>query len=199
MAKRKCVICDQWIENEEDCIPYKNRYAHIKCFNIAIKTLSTTKKDALDSKTAEKSKRKSKPKAELKDATSEEDYKKKQDFYQYIRSYYENEDGDLPVKTYAVVEHQIKQYGYSFEQMLQTLRYIREIKEKDIEEDGVGLIPYYYSEAMTYYKSLKTVEENNKDKDINQMYTQQTVYIKPRPRKIKQLPIETIGIGEVNG
>lgn len=194
MAKCKCVICGEYIDGES--IPYKNRKAHPKCFNIAIKAVSINKSDELNKKSEETKKRKPKPKAELKDAVSEEDYQKKKDFYAYIRSYYEDENGDLPVKVYAVSEHQIKSYGYTFEQMHQTLVYIREILEKDVTEDGVGLIPYYFTEAMGYYKSLNDVAENNKDKNVGEMYRRNIVRIKPRPRRIIQLPIETIGVTE---
>jgi len=43
MAKRKCVICNEWIEDETQSIPYKGRYAHTKCFNIAMKTIKKDK------------------------------------------------------------------------------------------------------------------------------------------------------------
>ena len=37
MGKRKCVVCGEWIEDNTDSVPYKNRYAHKKCFEIAVK------------------------------------------------------------------------------------------------------------------------------------------------------------------
>ena len=41
-ARRKCVICNEPIVDEGG-VPYKGRYAHKKCFNIAIKTLQKEK------------------------------------------------------------------------------------------------------------------------------------------------------------
>ena len=73
-ARRKCVICNEPIV-DEDGVPYKGRYAHKKCFNIAIKTLQKDKTEQID-KVATKKKvgRKARPQAELKEALSEEEY-----------------------------------------------------------------------------------------------------------------------------
>ena len=75
-ARRKCVICNEPIV-DEDGVPYKGRYAHKKCFNIAIKTLQKDKTEQID-KVATKKKvgRKARPQAELKEALSEEEYAK---------------------------------------------------------------------------------------------------------------------------
>ena len=64
MATRKCVICNEILD--EQGVQYKGRYAHQKCFNIAMKTLQKEKNREID-KVAEKKKvgRKAKPKAEV--------------------------------------------------------------------------------------------------------------------------------------
>lgn len=41
MATRKCVICNEILD--EQGVQYKGRYAHQKCFNIAMKTLQKEK------------------------------------------------------------------------------------------------------------------------------------------------------------
>ena len=38
-GKRKCVCCGEFIGAGEESVPYKGRYAHIKCFQIAVKAL----------------------------------------------------------------------------------------------------------------------------------------------------------------
>ena len=85
-ARRKCVICNEPIV-DEDGVPYKGHYAHKKCFNIAIKTLQKEKTEQID-KVATKKKvgRKARPQAELKEALSEEEYAKKQQYYKYLRT-----------------------------------------------------------------------------------------------------------------
>ena len=69
--QKKGIICNELIVDEQG-VPYKGRYAHQKCFNIAIKALQKDKSEQID-KVAEKKKvgRKAKPKAELKEALSE--------------------------------------------------------------------------------------------------------------------------------
>ena len=52
--QKKCIICNELIVDEQG-VPYKGRYAHQKCFNIAIKTLQKDKSEQID-KVAEKKK-----------------------------------------------------------------------------------------------------------------------------------------------
>lgn len=191
--QRKCVICNELIVDEQG-VPYKGRYAHQKCFNIAMKTLQKDKNKQID-KIAEKKKvgRKARPKAELKEALSEEEYEKKQQYYKYLRQLIE--ENELSAKVYALTEDYIKRYEFTYESMYQTLVYLHEIVEKELTGDVVGIIPYYHSEAMQYYESINKVAELNKDIDISNMYKERTIVIQPRKRKIKQIDIESIGKG----
>lgn len=192
MAARKCVICNELLD--EQGVPYKGRYAHQKCFNIAMKTLQKDKNKEID-KVAEKKKvgRKAKPKAELKEALSEEEYQKKQQYYKYLRQLLDGEE--LSAKIYALTEDYIERYKFSYESMYQTLVYLHEIIEKELTGDIVGIIPYYHSEAAQYYESVNKVTELNKDIDISKMYKEKTIIIQPKKRKIKQIDIESIGKG----
>ncbi len=191
--QRKCVICNELIVDEQG-VPYKGRYAHQKCFNIAMKTLQKDKNKQID-KIAEKKKvgRKARPKAELKEALSEEEYEKKQQYYKYLRQLIE--ENELSAKVYALTEDYIKRYEFTYESMYQTLVYLHEIVEKELTGDVVGIIPYYYSEAMQYYESINKVAELNKDIDVSNMYKEKTIVIQPRKRKIKQIDVESIGKG----
>lgn len=193
MATRKCVICNEPLIDEQG-VPYKGRYAHQKCFNIAMKTLQKDKNKEID-KVAEKKKvgRKAKPKAELKEALSEEEYQKKQQYYKYLRQLLDEEE--LSAKIYALTEDYIERYKFSYESMYQTLVYLHEIIEKELTGDIVGIIPYYHSEAMQYYESVNKVAELNKNIDISKMYKEKTIIIQPKKKKIKQIDIESIGKG----
>lgn len=192
MAARKCVICNELLD--EQGVPYKGRYAHQKCFNIAMKTLQKDKNKEID-KVTEKKKfgRRAKPKAELKEALSEEEYQKKQQYYKYLRQLLDGEE--LSVKIYALTEDYIERYKFSYESMYQTLVYLHEIIEKELTGDIVGIIPYYHSEAAQYYESVNKVAELNKDIDISKMYKEKTIIIQPKKRKIKQIDIDSIGKG----
>ena len=196
MAKRKCILCSEWIEDETQSIPYKGRYAHITCFNTAMKVI---KKDK-DEKLADKAKRKTtsspKPKAELKDAVSEEEYAEKKQYYQYLRELINDE---LSAKVYALSDQYISRYNFTFKEMYQTLVYLHEIVEKELVGDIVGLIPFYLTEARDYFKSIDRVEEANKDVDVSSMYKERIVRIQPKKRIAKQIDIESIGKGEGDG
>lgn len=190
-ARRKCVICNEPIVGE-DGVPYKGRYAHKKCFNIAIKTLQKEKTEQIDK--ASKKKRtgkKARPKAELKEALSEEEYAKKKKYYKYLKSLIEGEE--LNTKVYVLTEDYIKRYGFTYESMYKTLVYLHEIIEKDLTGDVIGIVPYYHTEAMQYYESVDKLEEHNESMDISNMYKEKTIIVQPKRRKIKQIDIQSIG------
>lgn len=192
MATRKCVICNEILD--EQGVQYKGRYAHQKCFNIAMKTLQKEKNREID-KVAEKKKvgRKAKPKVELKEALSEEEYRKKQQYYNYLRGLIDGQE--LSAKIYALTEDYIERYKFTYESMYKTLVYLHEIIEKELTGDVVGIIPYYHSEAAQYYESIDKVAELNKDIDISKMYKEKTILIQPKKKKIKQIDIESIKKG----
>ena len=188
--QKKCIICNELII-EEQGVPYKGRFAHQKCFNIAIKTLQKDKSEQIEKVAKKKVGRKAKPRAELKEALSEEEYEKKQQYYKYLRKIIgENE---LSAKVYALTEDYIRRYDFTYENMQQTLVYLHEIIEKDLVGDVVGLIPYYYSEAMQYYDAINKVVEFNEGIDISKMYKEKTIIVQPKRRRIKQIDIESIG------
>ena len=198
MAKRKCIICGEWIENNSQSIPYKGKWSHERCFQLAVKVIKKDKDEKLAEKSKSKTKSKSapKPRAELKDAVSEEEYADKKQYYQYLRQLINEE---LSAKVYALSDQYVSRYNFTFKEMYQTLVYLHEIVEKELVGDIVGLIPFYLTEAQNYFKSIEQVEEANKDIDISKMYKQKVIRIQPKKKNIKQLDIETIGKGEENG
>ena len=196
MAKRKCIICGEWIENNSQSIPYKGKWSHEKCFQIAVKAIKKDKDEKLADKTKSKAKSKPKPKAELKEAVSEEEYAEKKQYYQYLRELINDE---LSAKVYALSDQYVSRYNFTFKEMYQTLVYLHEIVEKELVGDIVGLIPFYLSEAQNYFKSIEQVEEVNKSIDISKMYKEKVVRIQPKKRIVKQINIEDIGKGEENG
>ena len=196
MAKRKCVLCGEWIDDNSQSIPYKNKYAHVLCFNTAMKVIKKDKDEKLSEKTKTKARSVSKPRAELKEAVSEEEYAEKKQYYQYLR---EIMDDELSAKVYALSDQYVTRYNATFKEMYQTLVYLHEIVEKELVGEVVGLIPYYFTEAQNYFKSIEQVEEVNKNIDVSKMYKEKVIRIQPKKRTIKQLNIEDIGKGEENG
>jgi hypothetical protein len=185
---KKCVCCGEPIAADEVAIPYKKRYAHQRCFNASLKAIHTDKTEKLEKKDSKESIKK--PKAELKDAMSEEEYKEKKKFYQYVRQL--TGEKQLPAKIYALTNDQIKKYNFTYQGMYQTLVYLNEIVKKELEGDVVYIIPYYYSEAEKYYKNIKNIEEDIEQIDISNMYQTKTIYINPKVRKTKLIDITSI-------
>ena len=190
--KRVCVLCGLTIEDNNDSVPYKNRYAHTACFRAAAKAIHVDKAEKVKKKEAEKKNKPiSKSKTELKDGLSDEEYVQKNLYYDYIRK--TTGIAELPVKVYALTDNYIKKYNFTFQGLYATLTYMHNILQKEFREDIVGLIPYYYTEAQAHYKTVKAVGDRNKDVDTKGMYKQKTVYIDTKKKKIKQLDITTIG------
>ena len=187
--QRICPICNEPISADEPEIKYKTRYVHQRCFNIQMKNIDAQKKKELKVKAEEKKvkKRTTKPKAELKDAVSEEDYQEKKRFYEKIRSL--TGEDSLPTKIYALVDKYISRYAYTFKGMYQTLIYL-ELQDKELTGDVVGLIPYYYSDAEKYYSDVDNLEKQMKNVDIGQMYKEKVIVIKPKQRVPKQLDFD---------
>ena len=186
---KKCVCCGKYIGADEESVPYKGRYAHNQCFQKALKEI---KKDK-DKKLAEKTKAKKsqpKPKAELKDAVSEEEYAEKKQYYQYLRELINDE---LSAKIYALTDHYTTRYNFTFKGMYKTLVYLHDILEKDLIGDIAGLIPYYYTEAEKYYESIEEIEQKNKNINIATMYHEKTIFVKPKQRKNIQIDISSVG------
>lgn len=192
---KKCVICGKPIIDEEG-IPYKNRYAHSDCFQSAIKLIAVDKKDRLEEKnkqSKEKTKQ-SKSKAELKDGLSEEEYAEKTKYYSYIRSLLElNNNDKLDAKYYVISNRMIEEYSFTWKGMYLTLCYLKEILQKEVKDNYIGLIPYYYETALSFFDKVKKIEEDNKQINTAEMYSKKTIYIEPRKRVTKLLNVEDIG------
>ena len=203
MAK-KCVVCGKLLTEKdlETAIPYKNRMAHKSCFNNAVKMVAQDKREQLDAKqkevkekTKEKKRAASRPKAELKqDEVSDEEYLEKRDFYQYVKQLKGiGEKEKLPPKIYVLCEKFHNDYEMEWQLMKYTLEYLKNIKEKELTGDIVGIIPYYYSEACDYQKDIKEIEEKSKMFDTGKMYKTRKIIYKKRPERVlEDLVIESI-------
>ncbi len=126
MAHKKCIICNEPISDEQG-VQYKQRFAHQKCFNIAMQTLQKDKAEKISKTQKRKPGKTAKPKAELKEALSEEEYNIKKNYYDYLRELIGG--SEINSKIYAVSEDYIRRFGFTFLSMHQTLIYLHEIIE----------------------------------------------------------------------
>lgn len=192
---KKCIFCKQIIpkEEEEFCIPYKGRLAHNDCFNSAMKLIKQDKDEQLDKKCKEIKTKKSvkRPKAELKDGLSDEEYKDKQEYYDYLKQILNTDK--LTAKIYALSDRYLTQYGWSWGGMKNALVYMNEIKEKELTGDVVGLLPFVYEEAEEFFNEVKMVEERSKNTSLSNMYQTKRIIYHKRPDKVAEdLVIESI-------
>lgn len=188
---RKCVVCGNSINENDEIVPYKKRFAHKNCFNQAIKMIRADKNEELKKKEEEKKVTKTKKqtiKAELKDGLSDEEYKEKKEYYNYVKDIIGVDK--LNAKIYVISERFITQYGFTWESMKATLVYLKEIKNKLLTGDVVSIIPYYYDEAKNFYGELEEVEKKNKNINVENLYTNKVVRVKPSKRQIKQLSFD---------
>lgn len=103
------------------------------------------------------------------------------------------EDNQISAKVYALSDNYIKRYGFTFEGMYKTVKYLNEYTDKTITGDIVGIIPYYYDEAQVYFKMVSNIEEKNSSKNISSMYNIKTVKVPSfSHKKIKQIDISKI-------
>lgn len=194
MARRKCVICGQPIVDNNDSVPYKKRYAHTSCFNSFMKMAAKEKKAEIKEKAKDRKKASNKkPQAELKEAMSEEEY--------VLKSYYDTlrrliGESKLDVKIYKVSEDYIKKYGFTFEGMQKALEYYFDFLEHEVDGDCIGIIPYYYDKAQSFYQECLEIEEANKNLNQNSlkdMYKVRKIKIQPKSKGALMIDISKIG------
>ena len=192
MSKRKCVICSNWIEKGDETVPYKNRLAHVQCFNSMMKMAvkSNSEKKAAKSKKTKKINPKS---TVLGDCLTEEESKQKRSLISYIEELFGEKAN---AKTYTQIKNLMRDYPYfTYVGLEQSIRFFYEIKENPITNQGLGIVPYVYDQAQEYFKNLGEVQSHNASiSNVNELYAQKKVRIAP-PKIVEEESIERTGGG----
>lgn len=192
MSKRKCVICSNWIEKGDETVPYKNRLAHVQCFNSMMKMAvkSNSEKKAAKSKKTKKINPKS---TVLGDCLTEEESKQKRSLISYIEELFGEKAN---AKTYTQIKNLMRDYPYfTYVGLEQSIRFFYEIKENPITNQGLGIVPYVYDQAQEYFKNLGEVQSHNASiSNINELYAHKKVRIAP-PKIVEEESIERTGGG----
>lgn len=190
-GRRKCKICGEWIEDNNDSVKYKNGYAHRNCFNVAMKVVVTEKKEKLSK---EKQEPKRKAQKVLKEGLSEEEYREKVELCEYIKQLTHEE---LSVATYKLIEDYKKKYKISYREMKEDLFWYFEIQEKPVEgEMIIGIIPIFHTTAQNNLQEIKASQNSFSEnlKNIPRMYQEKSrAMSKGRPEKVFQIDIAEIG------
>lgn len=192
MSKRKCVICSNWIEKGDETVPYKNRLAHVQCFNSMTKMAvkSNSEKKAAKSKKTKKINPKS---TVLGDCLTEEESKQKRSLISYIEELFGEKAN---AKTYTQIKNLMRDYPYfTYVGLEQSIRFFYEIKENPITNQGLGIVPYVYDQAQEYFKNLGEVQSHNASiSNVNELYAHKKVRIAP-PKIVEEESIERTGGG----
>lgn len=190
MGKRKCVICSKWIEQGDETVPYKNRLAHIQCFNSMMKMAV---KSNSEKKQVKQSKRKKINPKSLGDCLTEEESKQKKSLIKYVEQLFGEKAN---AKTYTQIKNLMKDYPYfTYDGLEQSMRYFYEIKENPITNQSMGIVPYIYDQAQEYFRNLKGVQSYNASiANVNQLYAHKKVKIVP-PKIEEKENIERTGGG----
>lgn len=198
MAKRKCVICGEFIETDQETVPYKNRLAHTNCFNNMMKLTTNNKNKEAEKKLAERKKKTSvaKPKVELKDGLTEEEYAEKQELFKTIRGITNNET--ILAKDYKLVSDYKEKYSFTYNGMNNAIKYFYIVRGNVVKDNGVvGIVPYVYDDAQEFYNiRVKSAELNKDIKNVEELYPVKTVKIRPKQNTVKLIDISKIGAGE---
>ena len=187
MGYRKCLYCNEPILPDDETKQIKNRYAHVKCFELHVKSLDEgyqiQKKEKVEEKKAQKIKT---PKSieDVKKGLSEQEFQEKKVLYAYLKTILE--DQEIKPQHHVLINKYMNEYCYSYLTLYQILFYIFTILEKPVKGNPIGLVPYYADEALKYYEELDALEERNKDKDIRNMYERTSVKISKRKANTAQ-------------
>ena len=140
--------------------------AHQECFNLSMKVISNTKKENLNSKAKEKaqnSKRNIKIipiEKSVSDLVSEEEYRSKLDFYNYVRKLLRVES--LSPKFYALSTKYARDYDINWNELKLCFEWFYELKGQEIIDEGIGIIPYIIDESRMFWKLKDQIEQSNK-------------------------------------
>lgn len=114
----------------------------------------------------------------------EQQEQSKRDLEDYIKNLFNYKT--LPEK----VEKQINDYlinkNYTYQGMLNALKYFYEVKHGDKEKayGKIGIVPYVYEDSRLYYLSILETKEKNENINLEEyVLPQKIIYIKKPERK----------------
>lgn len=191
-AKRKCAICGEWIENNSESVPYKKRYAHLKCFNVAMQVVTTEKSSKKNTSVKAKTVKVT-PQKEVKAGLTEEEYQEKRQLCDYLRECLKK---DITVKIYKLIEDYIKKYKVSYHEIYETLYWYYSIESNPIQGDMIGIFPYILDDAKAQLNTIRNAQKDceEKVKNLPSMYPDKVIKAPVVGKRIiDQIDISKIG------
>lgn len=105
--------------------------------------------------------------------------------YKYIKEKFNSDF--IPPMIMKQIKSYIKQYNYTYSQMLKVLIYGIDISKKmtlDLGRPTIGLLPYLYQEAYNYYYALWLAEQANKDKQLKKPEVEEIKITSPKRQEM---------------
>lgn len=109
------------------------------------------------------------------------------DLEDYIKKIFQEDYVNARIR--SQIKRMREQYNYSYTGILKSLIYFFEVKKNPIEKanGGIGIVPYVYKDAYTYYYNLHLAQQKNENKDVkNYVKEGKRIVIKPPKRKPKE-------------
>lgn len=190
MSKIKCCFCNKEILSNEDRTKYKGKNAHCNCLSAVIKQTADDKKK----QQAVKATVRTGGSVIVKETTAKktkEEIQAQKEFQEYVRKLTQH---DPKVEHYALAQKYIKEYKITYHEIVLGLKFWFDVLHNSFDEDKnfVGIIPYVIEQALVYYEKEKEAIIENQTIDVTRFYKAIPVYIKPKPRHLKQIDIATI-------
>lgn len=198
----KCAICSGEISDNQNKIPYKNRYVHEDCFNTLMKASADQKREEQVKKSLQRKNSRKKNTANdsvvvVRETTKNKSPEEIADEKQFTKYILELTGNKPDVKTYTLAKKYTEQYKIKYVDLVTALRYWYEIKENVYEPEkfSLGIVPYVIDEAIKYYSELEKTIEKNLAIDSSEYYRRETVRINNRKRHIGGM-VDIAKIGE---
>ena len=127
--------------------------------------------------------------AEAGKTQDEKDYEALTNYIKKVFSY-----STIPAKISRQITDYKKQYNFTYSGMLKALVWWFNVKGNTTEgtNGGIGILPYIYNDAKTYYYGLYMAQQANQDKTIHQ----KTEEIEIAPPRVYVQPLRLFNIEE---
>lgn len=125
--------------------------------------------------------------AEVEEKELEEKKSEKTELDNYIMELF-NEDYVNP-RIQKQIKQYVEEYDYTYSGIRKTLIYFYEVKGNSIKKSngGIGIVPYIYNEAYSYYYLIEKAKQVNQDKNLERFkLKEEIVHIKSPERKIRK-------------
>ena len=186
-----CPVCHKNVLASK-AIHIKTRYYHKSCLDKKIKKeKEKIDNDRLTKKQREQYERALKQSAlpEIPEAVPESEAQAAEKFFTKV----EQIQGKCTAKSSAMAYKYKDMYEFTWEGMEQTLEYCFSILGLTLRENGeiVGLIPWYYDQAQSFYKQLNNIESQKVD--LDKLYKKKYIKVTPKKKDVDLIDISKIG------